>query len=220
MKEITVDKPLSSEESENEVSIDYLHLIYLLYRHPSQAFRIVNSEKTVHGIVFFVVFVFILTFFYSLYIYYFSGIFYYDLSPISIITVIFDGIRNGLVIVIKYLLLFGIGAVFLLFLLWIIQSKIPVIQSLSVIFYSCAIAYPFTLLRYFIYIPSEYSLLSYGLFYLYLLPLAFLEYIGLKDLLKTKHHLILIGVLITIVIQYLIFEPVYLFISGILNVIF
>lgn len=41
----------------NRGSPDYLHLIYLFYRHPSQAFEIVNSGKKVHGVVFFAVFV-------------------------------------------------------------------------------------------------------------------------------------------------------------------
>ena len=170
---------------------EYLHLIYLFYRHPAKAFEIVNSGRTVHGILFFAVFIFIVHFFYCIWGYYFSGIFNYDLSPLSIITATLHGIRSSLSTTTENLLVSGIVAIILLFLLRLIYDRIPVIQALSTIFYSCAIAYPFTLLVYVINAPSGLFLI---LKFIYLLPLAYLEYTGLKDLLKTKTRLILIAV--------------------------
>lgn len=207
-------------DSENSSSTDYLHLIYLFYRHPAKAFEIVNSGRTVHGIVFFVLFVFILQFSYCIWCYYFSGIFNYDLTPASIVKALSHALTSALSVIIEYSLIFLIGAVILILLLRIMQYRIPVKQAVSIIFYSGAIAYPFILLVYILNIVSNYMIKAEIFFYLFLIPLALLEYTGFKDLLKTKPRLILAAVLVAVVIQYLTFEPVYLFIQGVLSGIF
>ncbi|HDR68415.1 MAG TPA: hypothetical protein ENN61_05120 [Bacteroidaceae bacterium] len=209
-----------SADSENICSTDYLHLIYLFYRHPAKAFKIVNSGRAVHGIVFFVLFVFILQFFYCIWCYYFSGIFYVFLSISSILTDAIHALRSALLVIIEYSLIFLIGAVILILLLRIMRYRFPVKQALSIVFYSGAISYPFILLVYILNIVSNYMIKTDFLFYLFLVPLALLEYIGFKDLLGTKPRLILAGVLITVAIQYLTLIPVYLYLQGVLSGIF
>jgi hypothetical protein len=85
-------------------SPDYLHLIYLFYRHPSQAFKIVNSGKTMHGVVFFAIFVFILSFLYGSMGWCLWNVHLYGFKSISVLSVIYSGVTGGLSTTIEFFL--------------------------------------------------------------------------------------------------------------------
>jgi len=218
MTEDTAKDTQSPKNTEDESSVDYFRLVYLFYRHPKEAFKIINSGKAIHGIVFFAVFVFIIKYLYCIWGYYFSGIFYVFLDWISLFENLFKAMQTSLISVIENYALFGIGAVSLLFLLWVMRFRVPVKKGLNVIFYSAAIAFPFTLL---VYVADIYSghffshIFDYIAYMnLYLLPLAYLEYIGFKELLKTKSLLVPAGVIISVLIQYLAYVPFHTFLMG------
>ncbi len=112
----------------------------------------------------------------------------------------------------------------LLGLLWIMQLKPPLIRTLNAIFYSCAIAYSvqwISIILYMTFLSAQLWDVGITIFYyIYLLPLAYLQYVGLKDLLKSKHFLILTAVVIAVVVHYLLFEPELLLLRGVLDSIF
>lgn len=230
MKEETDDTSKGFAVPGNSGSPDYLHLIFFFYRHPSQAFKIVNSGKTVHGVVFFAVFVYILSFLYCTIGLYFINL-YWGYTSTSLLSVIPSGITGGLSTTIEFFLIFATEAVVLLGLLWIVRLEPPRTRTLNVIFYSCAIAYSVQWIFQIFLMISKYVLLGdvmdgissniyYCIYYIYLAPLAYLQYVGLKDLLKTKHFLILIAVVIAVVVHYLLFEPEMLFIRNVFHGIF
>ncbi|WP_292410305.1 MULTISPECIES: hypothetical protein [unclassified Methanoculleus] len=204
-------------------SPDYLHLIYLFYRHPSQAFEIVNSGKTMHGIAFFAIFVFIAGFLSTSIRGIYLDVLWYGFKSLSAFPIIRSGVLSGLTTTIEFFLLFATEAVVLLGLLWIMQVKPPLTRTLSVIFYSCAIACPFILIMLILDLFSGYALLRNSgiiLYYLYLLPLGYLEYLGLQEVVKANRLQIIAAVVIAIVVHYLLFEPEIYFIENVLNGIF
>ena len=204
-------------------SPDYLHLIYLFYRHPSQAFKIVNSGKTMHGVVFFAIFVFILSFLYGSIGWCLWNVHLYGFKSISALSVIYSGVTGGLSTTIEFFLIFATEAVVLFSLLWIMQVKPPLIRTFSVIFYSCTIAYSFIWVILRLDLLSGHILLRNSgniLYYLYLLPLGYLEYLGVRDIVSANRPRIIAATVVAIIIHYLLFEPELLFLTNLLNGIF
>ncbi|MBP2134131.1 hypothetical protein J2128_002097 [Methanomicrobium sp. W14] len=222
------------EESEHT---DYLHLIYLFYRHPKKAFEIVNKGRAVHGIIAFIIsvlvvymiFHFIRSHIYNVY----DGLFPF-LNPCSI-SQDYTAFLPDMAV---YFISFGMEAVILVIMLKLSGFGFQLKPALSVIFYSCAIAFPFielwwsidTAFNFFTGMSIDvaigclyytgvddlyYSPISY-IFYIFAVPLAYLEYTGLKGMLKTRKHLILLLVLIAVIVQCILYQPLYDYIFDIL----
>lgn len=223
MKEETDATAQGFAASGEDGSPDYLHLLYLFYRHPSQAFKIVNGGKTMHGVVFFAIFVFILSFLYGSIGWCLWNVHLYGFKSISALSVIYSGVTGGLSTTIEFFLIFATEAVVLFSLLWIMQVKPPLIRTFSVIFYSFTIAYSFIWVILRLDLLSGHILLRNSgniLYYLYLLPLGYLEYLGVRDIVNTNRPRIIAAIVVAIVIHYLLFEPELLFFTNLLNGIF
>ncbi|WFN37315.1 hypothetical protein L1994_02710 [Methanomicrobium antiquum] len=186
--------------------LDYLHLIYLFYRHPKQAFEIVNSGKKVHGIVFCVIYLFIVSFIYNSAYSCISAMMVSGFLPRGLLSAVYDGISGSIIMIIIYLLKFTIFAVFIFSLLWVLRMKPPLVKTMNTIFYGMAIAYPFFL------IVLAIEILSGGIFFeylaivailIYLLPVLYMECLGISCLLKKSQNQVIIAVLSGIIIAVL-----------------
>ncbi|MBP2134136.1 hypothetical protein J2128_002102 [Methanomicrobium sp. W14] len=234
----TNDCPNPSGRNETNEKLkfsEYFHLIYLFYRHPKQAFEIINKGRAVHGILALFISVFVIQILYYTLVYLIYNVilspFPYPLYPVIY------GWWQNIPVIFTLIIIFGIEGIVLVALLKILKFRFQSIPALSVIFYSCAAAFPFTKIwsvLYMIYYSLTENCLFTGLtpystggiistciFFIYVVPpLAYLEYTGLKGMLKKRPHLILYSVITAAAIHCILYVPVFLYLTGLLRMTF
>ena len=204
---------------------DYLRLICLFYRRPEEAFKIVNRKKVVHGIVAFVFSMFVIELIYYLFNY---GVYNIYLGPFpypfpASVLCSFEATLLGIV---RYFIIFGTEVAALVIILKLLKFKFDLVPALSVIFYACALAFPFVeswwvlSTLYFLItgiILQNGTTISF-FYFIYVLPLTYFEYIGLKGFLKSESPWILISIVIAVIIHCILYLPEELYLMCILGI--